>query len=219
MAIVNLFAGKASDIIRVLLVNYPKSWTVRDLAKEANAALGWTAKVSTALIRERLAIRESERAELKLMAPDDLLKRWATINNFVANTRFVEYYSREEDITKFMSKFKEKKGPEYAFTALAGALLVAPYVRPNNVHLYVRSEGDAKKWADMLNLMPVEENGNVRFAIAENGDPFYGARKIDEINVVTDIQLYVDLLNYPARGEEAASMILKKIESKWKKAD
>jgi len=219
MAIVNLFAGKASDIIRVLLVNYPKTWTIRDLAKEATAALGWTSKVSTALIRERMAIRETERAELKLMAPLDLLKKWATINNFVANTRFVEYYSREEDITKFMSQFKVKKGLEYAFTALAGALLVAPYVRPNNVHVYVRSEEVAKKWANLLNLMPVEENGNVRFAIAETGDPFYGARKIDGVNVVSDIQLYVDLLNYPARGEEAASMILKKIESRWKKAD
>jgi len=108
-------------------------------------------------------IRESDNYQLKLMAPLDLLKRWATVNNFVANTEFIEYYTDEEDIKKFIEKFKDISSIEYAFTGLSGAMLAAPYVRPVNVHVYVKTEEDAKKIAKHLNLLPIEANGNVKF--------------------------------------------------------
>lgn len=212
----NLFGGRAVAILRVLLVNYPKTWALRALAKEAGVSLGLASKVSRALIREKIAIRDSERAELKLMNQRLLLWRWAMYNNFSANTQFIEYYSREEDVSKFFEKFKNKNGPEYAFTALAGALLVAPFVRPTNVHIYVNSAEDAEKWAKLLDLMPVEGNGNVKFAIAESKGILYGSKEVNGIRVVSDIQLYVDLLNYPARGAEAAGEIMKAIEKHWK---
>ena len=211
----NLFARKATNIVRVLLNSHPKTWTARDLAAEAGVALGQASNVSKALIRERLAIRDSARSGLKLMAPLDLLKRWAAVHNFAANTKFTEYYSKEDDISRFFLKFKGKNGPEYAVTGLAGALLVAPHVRPTNVHIYVKSAEDAKKWAGLLDLTPVEANGNVRFAIAEDAGVFHGAREVNGVRVVSDVQLYVDLLNYPARGEEAAQILLKTIEKKW----
>lgn len=214
----NLFAGRASDIVRVLLVNYPKTWALRPLAREAGVSLGWASKVATALIKERLAIREPKGAELRLMNPFDLLRRWASFRNFASNTRFVEYYTPEEDISAFFGKVGSRKGPDYAFTCLAGALLVAPFVRPTNTHIYVRSEADAGEWARLLGLSPVEENGNVKFAIAESSGVFYGSTLVKGgVRVVSDVQLYADLLNYPARGEEAAGAIYKIIDKRWKK--
>ena len=44
---------------------------------------------------------------------------------------------------------------------------------------------------------------------------FYGLAKVGEINVVSKVQLYVDLFNFPARGEEAAGALLKSIEKEW----
>ncbi len=89
-----LFASKATDIVRVLLVRYPRSWALRDLAEEAHVSLGQAFKVSSALIKERLALRVSPRAGLVLMEPFSLMKRWATINNFTAHMRFIDYYIR-----------------------------------------------------------------------------------------------------------------------------
>lgn len=215
----SLYAKKATDIIRVMLVSYPKPWTLRDLAKEASVSLGQAAKISQTLINERLALRASARSDLKLMAPFDMLKRWATINTFTANIRFIEYYTNEEDVSKFLEKFKGKNGPEYAITGLAGALLIAPFVRPTNIHVYVNKEDDTKRWASLLGLMPVEENGNVKFAIAKSKGVFYGAKEVNGVKVVSDVQLYVDLLNYPARGEEAAGEVYKIIEKRWKQAE
>ncbi|MBI5035995.1 hypothetical protein HZC09_01500 [Candidatus Micrarchaeota archaeon] len=211
-----LFAGKAIEVIRVLLVDYPAELTLRAICGKAEVSLRWASVVANALIRENFALRESQKSALKIMAPLDLLKRWAAVNNFVANTKFADYYSKEEDVTKFFSQFKTKKGPKYALATLAGGLLTAPFVRPTNVHLYVKSKEDAKKWAERLGLMPVEKNGNVRFAIAESPGVFYGAREIDGVKVVSDVQLYVDLLNYPGRGEEAAQAVLRVIEKRWK---
>ncbi len=79
-----------------------------------------------------------------------------------------------------------------------------------------RTEEDAKKWADLLGLMPMEKNGNVKFAIPEDAGVFYGSQETNGVRTVSPIQLYVDLLNYPARGEEASQAILKVIEKKWK---
>jgi len=211
----NLFTGKASDLLRVLLVNHPKTWTLRELAKESGVSLGWASKVSEALIRERLAIRDSERAELKLIAPEDLLRRWASFTNFDANNGFIKYYSAEPDMEKFLSSFKGMGGPDYAITGLAGALLAAPLVKPSNTHIYVRSEGDAKAWAQLLGLSPVESDGNVRFAVAADKSTFYGSHAIDGVRIVSDVQLFVDLFNYPHTGREAAEEVFKAIEKRW----
>jgi Uncharacterized protein conserved in bacteria (DUF2186). len=211
----NLFAKKSSDIIRVLLVSYPKTWSMRDLAKESGAGLGHTSRVSKTLIKQRIALRASARSELKVMAPTDLLQRWASYSNFVANTTFLEYYSQEDDIGKFLNGFKDKENVHYALTGLAGALLVEPFVRPTNIHIYINNEFNATKLAHNLGLMPIEDNGNVKFAIANSDGIFYGAQEINGIWIVSDIQLYVDLYNYPARGREAAEVLYRKIEKRW----
>ena len=213
--VLNLFAKKATDIVRVLLVNYPKTWALRDLARESGASLGYTSRVAKTLIKQRLALRNSARSDLKVMAPENILKRWATFSNFVANTTFIEYYSHEEDIVKFLHKFGGRINKKYALTGLAGALLVEPFVRPINTHVYVRNSSDATAWAQELGLMPIEENGNVKFAIASSDGIFYGSQEIDGVRVVSDIRLYVDLYNYPARGREAADELYKRIEKRW----
>ncbi len=212
----NLYFGKAVDVNRVLLVHYPEKLNLRKLANEASVSLGQAFNVSKALINERMALRESNRSELKLMAPSELLERLAKVNNFLSNTKFIEYYTQEEDISKFLEKLKGLHAPEYAITGLSGAMLVAPFVRPTNIHIYVKKENDAKMLADILNLLPVESNGNVKFAIAKSNGIFYGAREINGVKVVSNIQLYVDLVNYPARGEEAANEVYKVIEKDWK---
>ena len=145
-----------------------------------------------------------------------MLRRWANYQNFAANTKFIEYYSKEKDISKLFEKFKDKEGPEYAFTTLAGAHLTAPFIKPTNAHIYFKTQEDANNWANLLDLTPVEENGNVKFTITKDEGVFYGSRTIDGVNVTSDVQLYVDLLNYPERGEEAAAEVKKVIEKRWK---
>lgn len=103
----------------------------------------------------------------------------------------------------------------YAFTVLTGAHLVAPYVRPTNIHFYIEDGGDVEHYVSELDLRPVEQGGNVSMVIPYDEGVFYSIRDIDGLNVVSNVQLYVDLMNYPARGEEAAERIRSLLEKEW----
>jgi hypothetical protein len=211
----NLYSTKAVDVDRVLLVCHPKIFDLRSLAKESHVSLRQAQLVSETLIHKRIAVHDEGRYRLRLMDPSALLTGWATNNDFIANTKFIEYYTPEQDIPKFLEKLKGLNGPEYAITGLTGSLFVAPFVRPTNVHIYVKTEDDAKELANLLDLMPVEANGNIKFAIAKSDGVFYGSKKVDGINIVSLPQLYADLRNYPARGKEAASEVLNVIRDNW----
>jgi len=39
--------------------------------------------------------------------------------------------------------------------------------------------------------------------------------KLVGVNVISKVQLYIDLFNYPARGEEAAEIVLGAPEKEW----
>ncbi len=212
-----MLEGKASRVIRVLLVNWPKTWDLRGLAKEASVSLPTAQRVSNTLLKENYAIRERKRGEVKLMAPLLLLKRWAAYNHFASRHKFVRYYTFEEEIGKFLELMKSTQGPQYALTTLVGASYVAPYVRAVDIYFYVQSEEDAEKWARLLNLQPTERGGNIMFVVPDDTEVLYGMQNINGINVVSNVQLYVDLFNYAGRGEEAADALIKKMEKDWAK--
>jgi hypothetical protein len=128
---------------------------------------------------------------------------------------FLNYHTFERDVDIFISKMKELRSVEYALTALAGANLVAPYVRPTNVHFYIKARDVAASVANQLDLRPTEKGGNVSMVLPCDEGVFYGSTKIGEVTVVSKVQLYVDLFNYPARGEEAAGALLESIEKEW----
>ena len=115
----------------------------------------------------------------------------------------------------FVSSMRELGSVEYALTGLAGANLVTPYVRPTNIHFYIKVRDEAVNIANQLDLRPTEKGGNVSMVLPYDDGVFYGLTKVGEINVVSKVQLYVDLFNYPARGEEAASALLESIEKEW----
>jgi len=54
---------------------------------------------------------------------------------------------------------------KYAFCGLVGAWLVAPYVRPVDIHLYVPSESVAKEIAERFKLNPTQMGENVKFIL------------------------------------------------------
>jgi hypothetical protein len=69
-----------------------------------------------------------------------------------------------------------------------------------------------------MELRPVEKGGNVRLVLPKDSGVFYGAKVFDSVKIVSNVQLYVDLVNYPARGEEASVELLRLIQEDWSKA-
>jgi hypothetical protein len=104
-----------------------------------------------------------------------------------------------------------------------GAYLVSPYSTFNQVHLLVDGPSFDMIRPDIerqLKLEPRKEGANLILV-----HPYYkysalfGARKIENWWVVSDVQLYLDLNKYPLRGQEQAEHLLEKvIRPRFKKA-
>ena len=212
--VANIFEPKASRILRTLLVDPDRRWTLRGLAGEVSISVGYTHAVVSRLLDSSYVTWTDDRF-LMTIDPKRLLRRWAAYNQYDATNRFIDYYALEREIDRFIRKLGKIEGHRYALTALAGASLVAAYARPVDVHFYVRAQGEVTRVARELDLKPVPKGGNVKLVIPYDEGVFYGSQVVDGVTVVSDVQLYVDLYNYPSRGEEAAQYLYDRILRKW----
>jgi len=203
----NLFAPVSSRIVRAMLEEPGRAWTLTELAEVADASLGQTYKVSEKLVDEALALKSREEG-LVLMEPGDLLDLWREVYDVKEANEIHSFHSSERDPRRLMAEVERAAGvinKEHAFTLHAGASMIAPHVRFNDVHLYV--EGDPRAWGDALDLHTVEFGGNVHLLRPYDEGVFYQLRRPEGIAVVGNVQLYLDLYHYPARGREQAEFL------------
>lgn len=72
-------------------------------------------------------------------------------------------------------------------------------------------EGDVDRLAKALDLGPVDAGGTVHLLVPNNEGVFYRTRTIEKVPVVCNTQLYVDLVNCPARGREQAEQLRRRV--------
>ena len=210
----NIFAPKSSRILRVLLVDIGRDWNERELAAEAEVSVGLAHYVCNTMITSGYLVRD-ERNRIVVVDPMRLLRRWASYHEYDRVNRFLDYFTFEKEIDRFLDVLAALD-QEYALSGLAAAWLVAPYVRPIDVPLYISSEDLAPKLAEELDLNPTPRGGNVKFVVPYDEGVFYGINVARGVKIVSNVQLYVDLYNYPARGEEAASRVLELMLKEWR---
>ena len=162
-------------------------------------------------------IVRDESYRVNLVDPTRLLKRWAASHDFLTKNRFEEFQTFERDLDSLLKRVRSLSVP-YALTGLIGAWLVAPHVRPTTLDMYLLNRERVKEITEALDFRLVESGGNVRLFSPYDVGVFYGSRTVDGIKIVSNVQLYVDLFNYPARGEEASTVLLRLIEDEWSKA-
>ena len=200
----NLFSTKSTWVIRRMLLQPKRTWKFEELAEEANVSLGQAYKVVNKLVSEGYV--EKKRGATTLLKPGELLDTWTKVYNF-----------QDQDITGYYCEFKEQKilkelenisSESYALTLGSAASLIAPYVRSTDFHLYAV---DQQLIIDHLNLKPVEFGGNVYLVKPSDEGVLFDTRQIEGINLVSDIQLYLDLYNYPMRGREQAEHLREEV--------
>ena len=211
----NIFAGKASRIIRVLLSKPPKTWRIRELASEANVSLGLVSIVTNRLIDMGFLIRDRS-MQLKLRKEEELLRRWASFYDPRVWSHKA-YYAQGTlyDIGRNLAETARRYGLKYAFTGPFATDLITQYIRPAEIHLYVIDEVALRRIVDELNLEIAEIGGNIIFLIPNDDSVFYGLKEVTDnrvgtVAVVSEVQLILDLYNYTDRTREAAERLLTK---------
>lgn len=209
----SLFSPKTSRVLRALLADPSKGWHVEELSRVADISLGLASKAKQALLAQEWIREEGRR--VVLFKPLQLLEEWARNYTYKKN-RLSSFYGgdSEQALETAIKSECEKSGYRYALALFSGARRVAPFVRFPKFFFYV--EGPIADIAEALRLKKVESGANVTLLEPYDGGVFQGLREIRGMNVVSDIQLYLDLRSYGARGEEAAQTIFEqRIKPLW----
>lgn len=193
----------------MLLVHKEAKMTLRELAQKAGLSIGMASKIIKALeatghIRQQRGILVVHR--------ERLLKSWAytvSVNEYEK----IEFMGAERAPFLIQKVSQLLKNEPYALTLFSATEIVAPYVAPDKVHLYLL-KGNEKKVSSLFlkeGIIPAEKGNIVCYLVDQHH--FYGQQKIRGVKVISFPQLYVDLLSYGGRGEEAAEQVLKVMNS------
>jgi hypothetical protein len=206
----SLFAPKSSRVIRIMLENSSKSWRFEELSNISVTSIGQVHKVIKKLENEELIKKDEE--GIKLSRPSELLNRWSSTYNIIQENKTDSYYISENSNEKIIEKLVNIASKEkftYSFTLFAGANMIIPYIRTQQIHLYL--SGNKDEFVKKSGLKPVTSGGNVHIITPYDEGIFNPIQTINKIKVVGNIQLYLDLVNYPARGKEQAEILREKI--------
>ncbi len=204
-----IFAPKATRVIRELISRQPARARVTDLAKICDMSPAGVYFVIRSLEEKGYVSRDMDKSII-LREPRQLLIDWASNWSLEKNTinRFFSFETDSNTLGEKIAKAAKKLDVKYALTGLAGASKVAPYVRYDDVWLYAK--GDVEGLIKELDLRPVTSGANVVILRPYDDGVFSGARALGNVQVVSDVQLFVDLYSYPARGREQAEMLMEK---------
>lgn len=191
----------------LLLNNQEKTLTLREFSSLSGLSLGFISKFAN-LLRETGFMKPGQR--LQIVEAGQLLNMIRDLYFFEGNT-VLPYYS-EASRDELMKKIKQaSKKYCYALTRMSGASLVAPYVRYQFVDFYVERSEEVSYWKDYLKLIDVEVSGNMNLVIPQDPRIFAQTQQIKGWSIVNNVQLYLDLYKYPARGREQAEYLREQV--------
>jgi hypothetical protein len=215
----NIFADKATFILRKMLSNPQKKWVTRDFMGKDGVSLGMAQGILEAMAKKGYIerVKRGPDSYALLTNQDELISDWLAEYSFDLN-KVDTYYSPDKNI---LSKLKDYlKDKQYAFTLHAGANLITSFVITDQIHLYFSPENWKKEILELrqqLDLKELVRGGNINIIrpLYKNS-VFYGARTVKGYRVVSGLQLYLDLYGYKPRGREHAEYLKKALEEKGK---
>jgi DNA-binding transcriptional regulator YhcF (GntR family) len=205
------FSDKASLILRAALSDTKKVWGVRELAQSIGLDPGFVSRMAQELEKRNYISRID--SKLKLRDLKSLLEDWVREYDHKRNQE-VRYFCLAKGPEEIIDKLIAARIPDdipYALGLHAGANLVAPYAVYNEVHIYIQNKGGINRFVEKMKLREAREGANLIFLLPYyKHSVFYAKQAIRNVWVVSDLQLYLDLYNYPIRGLEQAQHLYEK---------
>jgi hypothetical protein len=205
------FAIKSSRIARLLLGNPKRDWQVQELADEAHVSLGLAAKVKRALLEQ--AFVEEQNRRVRLRDPTALLDAWAS--KYKLSQERVTLYVMEKTakVEGKIARWCGDHAVRFAVSDLAGAWRLSPAVQYHMSTIYVEPGGCGdvvNGLVEHLEAKRVDSGANLVLVVPDDAFVLYQSRKVEGIEVVSPVQLYLDLHKQPGRSAEVAQEILQR---------
>lgn len=210
----SLYSRKATRILRVLLNSPDRFWKINELAEEAGVSPGHVTNTKK-LLEDKEWISHGKKG-VHIIKPEELIRDWEKHYSYQNNTVH-RFYSREalHDIERKIAGAENSSDiNKTALTGFSAAARLRQAVRYNRAAIYVQSISDSQ--LERWNLKKVTSGANVFLLEPYDTGVFYGSRNIDGCEIVSPVQIYLDLMGQSGRGEEAAQEIYEhELRSSW----
>lgn len=204
----SLFAPKACRVLRVLLQGPLRSWKTVDLANESDVSTGWVSAVRQQLIAREWAVSES--SGFRVSNPNAVLDAWVAVDQWKGRTDVQEYSLLLTDPTEIAKNLRDFLNERhYGFTQWFAGWLRHPYTVPQIVTTYVDNFPDDKEIEAPLLARRVEEGGRLWLIRPNDPGVFLRSQSVRGFTLVSDVQIYLDLLAAGRRGDEQAAELRK----------
>jgi hypothetical protein len=205
----SLFAPRATRVLRVLLQGPLRPWKVTELSESARVSLGWVSAVRQQLLAREWAAEAP--GGLRLTKPGTVLDAWAKADDWEKRTR-VQQYSLllSGDPLHLAEKLQEAlKTEQPVFTQWFAGWLRHSYTTPTVVTAYVEKFPDESVIEEKLLARRVFANGGLRLVLPKEEGVLNPSQTVRGFKLVSDMQIYLDLIRAGLRGEEQAAELRK----------
>jgi hypothetical protein len=209
-AVRDIFSERASLALRALLSRPQKRWVIPELCRE-----GLSGGLASGVLNRAEALgyiyreRKGRQSFSRIARKDPLLRDWCLAYRFDRNAQAVYFYPGRDFLKVFARRFAQDR-VEYALTLFSASRLISPYVKEDRHFVYLNKQGEPFwKYLEQLEreqlLYKLARGGNVCFA-----SPFYrssvfrDSHLVKGYRVVSNLQLYLDLMTFPPSGPEEA---------------
>lgn len=203
-----VFSDKATLILRAALSDVEKPWGVRELAQSAGLDPGFVSRIIRELEKRNYFSRSD--SKVRLRDPRGLLDDWVRAYDYTKNQE-ARYFCLAKSPDEIIDQLIAASIPDdlqYSLGLHAGANLLDPYAVYHEVHMYVQSRETIKWLVNDMKMKEAREGANFIFLLPYyKHSVFYAKQRVRDLWVVSDLQLYLDLYNFPLRGLEQAEHI------------
>ena len=135
----NIFADKATFILRKMLSNPEKKWVTRDFMGDNGVSLGMAQGALEAMAKKGYIerVKRGPDSYALLTNKDELISDWVEEYRFDLN-EVDTYYSPDKNILSKLKDYLANK--QYALTLHSGANLITSFVVTDQVCLYVKPD-------------------------------------------------------------------------------
>ena len=204
------FALKTSRVTRAILSRRHGTWQQEELTERTKVSRALVSRTLATLIQHGYVVQETRGnrhapATYRLAEFDRLLDAWSARDAWEKRVAVQEYSVLGPNPEALAEVIREALGSENAvFTQWFAAHLRHPYTTPPIVSAYVRKD---RSLPELPYARKVPTGGNVWLVIPEDEGVFFETQDAEGYRLVSDVQIYLDLVHMGQRGPDAAQAL------------
>ena len=200
---VDFFSLKSSRLARVLLTYRGRSWKQAELAEQTELSQGLLSRLLKYASSQGWVKGEGTRANWQVLEFDSILDAWVKSDRWDKRTTIKQYSTLEKNLNVLARNLLNEPVGQLAFTQWYAASLRFPYAETQVLSVYLRSFPDDQT-LEKLRLREVSDGGKLWIIIPTDAGVFQAQQNVQGLPLVSDAQIYLDLLPVGLRGPDQA---------------